>query len=305
MTLQLPIPVLTLCTGINNFFYNWNNALPYATLSGLLINQPLILEIDPVQKTHFFLSDILTALTAGLSFIAGPEISGLAGTAADALVTALQTAPSVAKAIWPSGTADSQSEQLSNIDSYLSQIDQNFTAQITKGLLEIMSDVPSFNGFATGGQFSGPNNLSLPADSSNLALALRTFILTSAMAANKWHAATWDDMTMADIASGWNCIFDLNNICTNSDNTIHIFYSNSTARAYVLILEGAGPDPGDFMNDIVNKQWSTLELMFDGAYNCSTAPGGSGIGKPLSLFNGTVVSDACMSQLPISAPSTK
>ena len=291
---------------INNFFSNWNEALPYATLSGLLINQPLILEIDPIHKTNLFLSDLLTALTAGLSFIAAPELSGLAGTAAQALVTGLQDAPSVAKAIWPSGTADSQSEQLADLDSYLSQIDQNFTTQITQGLYTIMSDVSSFIGFASSGQFSGPNNLSLPADSDILALGLRTFILSSAMSANKWSAVTYDDLTMADVESsipgsgGFDCKFGPNNICTDSKGATHVFYSNSTTRAYQLVLKGAGPDPTALMNDIVNKEWSDLEQLFDGAYNCSVAPGGSGIGKPLDFFNGIAINFACMSQLPIS-----
>ena len=278
--------------------------MPYATLSGLLINQPLILEIDPIQKTNLLLNDLLSALTAGLSFVGAPELSGVIGTAADALVKGLQLAPSVAQAIWPEGTANSQTEQLANLDSSLSQLDQNFTTQITNGLYTIMSDVPSFNGFASSGQFSGPNNLSLPADSESLALGLRTFILTSAMSANKWSSYSSDDLTMADVASsvsGYDCTFDANNICTNSDGGPPVFYSNSTARAYTLILKGAGPDPASFMNEIVSKEWSDLELLFDGAYNCSVALGGSGIGKPLNLFNGTTVNLACMSQLPVSS----
>ena len=288
---------------INNFFYNWNNALPYATLSGLLLNQPLILEIDPIQKTNVILNDLLSALTAGRSFIAGPEIGGIAGTAADALLTALQAAPGVAKSIWPSGTADSQSEQIANLDSYLSQIDQNFTTQITAGLYTIMSDVPSFNGFASHGLFSGPNALSLPASSSSLALGLRTFILSSAMSANNWQATPIHDMTMADVASpvsGYDCTFGANNICTgNHDGGPSIFYSESTTIAYSLVLTGAGPNETDFMNEIVNKDWSNLESLFDGAYNCSQAPGGSGIGKPLDLFNGSALDLACLSQLKI------
>ena len=255
------------------------------------------------------LSDLLSAMTAGLSFIAAPELSGLAGTAATALVKGLQESPSVAKAMWPSGTEDSQPEQLAHLDSYLSQIDQNFTSQITLGLYTIMSDVPSFNGFASSGQFSGPNNLSLPADSNLLALGLRTFILTSAMSANKWSAVAMSDLTMADVESsvpgsgGSDCTFGSNNICTNKGRTTHIFYSNSTARAYALLLDGPGPDQTTFMNDIVSEEWSNLEQLFDGAYNCSTAPGGSGTGKPLNLFNGTAVDFACLSQLQMSTGS--
>ena len=292
---------------INNFFYNWNGALPYATLSGLLLNQPLILEIDPVQKTNVILSDLLSALTAGLSFIAGPEIGGIAGTAADALVTALQAAPGVAKSIWPSGTADSQSEQIANLDSYLSQIDQNFTTHITAGLATIMTDVPSFNGFASHGVFSGPNALSLPASSTSLALGLRTFILSTAMSANNWAAHPIQGMTKADVASpvsGYDCTFGANNICTpNPDGGPPIFYSDATTIAYSLTLSGPGPNATEFMNEIVNKQWSDLESLFDGAFNCSRAPGGSGIGKPLDLFNGSAVNLACLSQLDIKEPA--
>lgn len=246
-------------------------------------------------------------MTAGLSFIAVPEISSIAGTAASVLVKGLQSAPSVAKTLWPSGTANSQPVQLANLDTYLSQVDQNFTDQIVQGLYTIMSDVPSFNGFASSGQFSGPNNLSLPADSNILALGLRTYILTSAMSANKWSAWTRDDMTMADVASsvpgsgGYGCTFDSNNICSSAESPFPVFYSNSTARAYNLISEGPGPDPTSFLNEIVNEQWSVLELLFDGAYNCSIAPGGSGIGKPLNFFNGTTTNFACMSQLKVSA----
>lgn len=288
---------------INDFFYNWNGALPYATLSSLLLNQPLILEIDPVQKTNVILSDLLSALTASLSFIAGPELGGIAGTAADALLTALQAAPGVAKSIWPSGTADSQTEQLANLDTSLLQIDQNFTTQITAGLATIMTDVPSFTGFASHGLFSGPNNLSLPASSDILALGLRTFVLSTAMSANKWTAFPIQGVTKPDVASsvsGYDCTFGANNICTpNHDGGAPIFYSDATALAYSLTLTGAGPNGTEFLNDVVEKQWSDLELLFDGAYNCSTAPGGSGIGKPLDLFNGSALNLACLSQLKI------
>ena len=213
----------------------------------------------------------------------------------------------MAKAIWPSGTADSQTEQIANLDGYLSQIDQNFTTQLTAGLYAIMSDVPSFTGFASAGLFSGPNNLSLPSSSDYLALGLRTFILSSAMSANKWQAFPIDGMTMADVASpvsGYDCTFGPHNVCTgNQEGGPSIFYSGATARAYSLTLSGAGPNRTDFLNEIVERQWSDLESLFDGAYNCSRAPGGGGIGKPLDLFNGSALNLACLSQLKIGTPA--
>jgi len=76
-------------------------------------------EIDPKQATNFLLSDILTALSFGLAFVAAPEVAvGVEGiqaataAAGEALITGLQNTPAVGKAIWSTGTIDSQSIQI-------------------------------------------------------------------------------------------------------------------------------------------------------------------------------------------------
>lgn len=77
----------------------------------------IIQEVDPKVKTHNVLNDILTALTAGLAFIpeVGPAASTSVKVATKALTVGVQQAPGVAKAIWPSGTADVRTQSpLSN-----------------------------------------------------------------------------------------------------------------------------------------------------------------------------------------------
>ena len=188
MSSVLAIP-LTDQPVLNAFFNNWYTALPIATLDALLENQPLINEIDPDQSTNFVLSDILTALSAALAFIGAPEVApeiqATVGTASKALLNGIQQAPGVAKAIWPSGTTDSQAVQLGHLDSDLEQIYQNFTQAINDTLFLLMSDVPSFLAFASSGAFSGQAKLSLPGDANTTAIALRTFVLTTAMTGNK------------------------------------------------------------------------------------------------------------------------
>ena len=280
--------------------------MPSATVKTLLINQPLVNEIDPIQKTNLILDDLLLALTAGLAFIGAPEvgegISAAVESGAKLLLNGLQQAPLVAKAVWPEGTLDSQSVQLGQLDTDLSELYINTTTAVEAGLFAIMNDLPSFVAFASSGGFSGPDLLSLPDATSALTMAWNTYILSTAMTANKWHSSPFRDMTKADVESnvpgsgGFGCTFDDNNICTNDGGPPFVFYSDSTATAYTLSVEGAGPSPGQLMKDIVTNQWSTLEQLFDGAYNCTVA---GNIGKPLNFFNGGTIDLSCMSQLDI------
>ena len=89
------------------FFLDWYHAVDGASgTPASSIIDGIIQEVDPEKKTHSFLGAILTALTAGLAFIpaVGPEVSAGVSAATTALVTGLQQAPGIAKAIWPEGT---------------------------------------------------------------------------------------------------------------------------------------------------------------------------------------------------------
>lgn len=289
---------------MNDFFTSWYDALDSASISALFVAQPIINEIDPEQKSRFGLNDLLTALTVGLAFLpaVGEGISEAAETGLQILKTGLQQAPGVAEAIWPSGTSDTKSIQLANIDTELATASSNFTTGVTNALAMVMSDVPSFIAFAQNGSLSGQDEVSLPSDANSLGLALDTYVLSTAMTANQWHASPYTSLTMEDVASsvpgsgGSDCTFGSNNICTNADHSINVFYSNITARAYTLAVPGADPDlnPFTLMNDIVANDWSTLEALFDGAFNCTVA---GGFGESLDFFTGDAPDFSCVSQL--------
>lgn len=289
---------------INDFFTSWYNALDSASISALLVAQPIINEIDPEQKSRFALNDLLEALTVGLAFLpaVGEGLSVAADTGLEVLRTALQEAPGVAEAIWPSGTSDSKTIQLANIDTELAQASSNFTAGILHALSMVMSDVPSFVAFAQDGSFSGEDEVSLPSDASALGLALNTYVLSTAMTANQWHSFPYTSMTREDIESsvpgsgGFDCTFGENNICTNAEHSVNVYYSDATARAYSLPYSGADPDlnPFTLMNDVVANDWSALEALFDGAFNCTAA---GGFEESLDFFKGNELDFSCVSQL--------
>ena len=239
----------------------------------------------------------MTALTAGFAFIPaiGEGISAAAKAGLTVLETGLQQAPGVAKAIWPSGTEDTKSIQLGNIDTELGRVQSSFTTGVVNALTTVMGDVPSFIAFAQNGDFSGPDEVSLPSDTFSLGFALNTYVLSSAMSANSWRVAPLISKSKAEIASGWLCTFDSNNICTD-DYGSAIFFSDVTKNGYSLTGQGASPKvtPAALMNDIITNAWSTLEALFDGAFNCTIA---GGYGQSPNFVTNNHVDLSCVSQL--------
>lgn len=298
---------------INQFFTDWYNALTPSIVSSSLIAQPLITELDPRQKTGFVLGDLLTALTAGLAFIGIPEVgagvSAATAAAGKTFLTGLQQAPGVAKAIWPNGTLDSQSVQLGNIDSELSSVMDGFTTAVQAALKTVMSDLPSFIAFAENGAFSGQDSTNVPQDFEALELALRTYVLSTTMSANNWRALPITSVTKEDVESnvpgsgGWDCTFGENNICTNSDHSINVWYSDATENAYVLTnMASFDLNPFNLLNDIVANNWSTLETLFDSAFDCTLAGRN---GQPLEVFTDDGLDFSCVSQLPMCSCGTQ
>ncbi|KAL8691126.1 MAG: hypothetical protein Q9218_003578 [Villophora microphyllina] len=88
---------------INSFFSNWYQAMYNAAIEaeGLIID--IVELIDPPTKSsRVFVSDLLSALAAGLAFLAIPEAAALGGAGAaiaPIFLRAIQQAPGVAKII--------------------------------------------------------------------------------------------------------------------------------------------------------------------------------------------------------------
>ncbi|KAI4282108.1 MAG: hypothetical protein L6R38_003192 [Xanthoria sp. 2 TBL-2021] len=153
--------------------------------------------VDPEVPPDTTKDKILAAFTVGLSL---PSVPGVAsaieatvGTTAGAiLTTALQQAPTVGGAIWPSGDAASQVIQISELQSQLGELDSEISDMLQAGLTNIMTgqDTSIFSNFASSGAFSGPDLPSLPEDTKGLDIAFKTYLLTSATAANDWQVFT-------------------------------------------------------------------------------------------------------------------
>ena len=293
------------CKAINNFFTSWWEALSWAIPQAALMVPSVIHELDPQKQTNFMITNILVALTIGLAYVAIPEVTvGLSAAAASVvqmgqlMVTGLKEAPLVGRAMWPKGTLDSQIVQIGIVQSELANISKQIGNVLNTGLETIMSDAPTFAQFASYGQFSGSTQFSIPYNTAGLDMALKTFIVSSAMAQNDWTVYPLRWMTHDDIPQ-FACTFGPENydICADSNvpNTA-IYYSNYTQNAYRLNSKGTALTARQLMLDIVDNQWSTLGALFDGAFNC-TAAGNAPSTNPFQIFLNGTLDLSCVSQL--------
>lgn len=183
-----------------------------ASISGIidLIDQP--------KKKRVGLSRLLTALALGLSFIPaiGPEFAGIASTAisaANIALTGLKGAPGVAQAIWPTGTADSRSVQIDELNAQIPMLRQQLQLNLENGLKLVQgvnqSDVSNFLAFTGEGNFSVSLKDAPPQIEASkgetvqpLLLAFTTFLASTALDKNGWHALLLPGVNPAGMTNG-------------------------------------------------------------------------------------------------------
>lgn len=269
--------------------------------------------MDPIKPASFDLIDLLTALSVGLAFLGAPSIavsvlglSSLAKSAAQVLTISLQQAPSTAKALWPTGTQNSQSVQIGNLEAELGNSTNQLADMVNNAVQLLMSDMPTFVKFVESGQYSGAESLSLPSKVEGLDYALRTYMTSEAFAQNGWVSApvlgpfeTVEDVQNAVSGSGGEgCTMGNNSVCTDGQGSA-IFWSQPTGRIYNFANTRngwAGVSAYQLLQDTVDNNWAILQVLFDGSFNCTQE---GNFGDSIVNFNWDGTLDiACISQLP-------
>lgn len=269
--------------------------------------------MDPVKPTEFNLITILTALSVGLSFLGAPSIavavlglSTLAKSAAQVFTISLQQAPGTAKALWPTGTQNSQSVQIGNLEAELGNSTNQLAGMINSAVQLLMSDVPTFVKFVESGQYSGSESLSLPSKVEGLDYALRTYMTSEAFAQNGWvskpqigpYETVQDVESSVSGSGGAGCTMGNNSVC-QTDQGAAIFWSQPTGRIYSFVNSNGwgGTSAYQLLQDTVNNNWAILQILFDGSFNCT---GRGNFGNSIVNFNWDGTLDiACISQLPM------
>jgi hypothetical protein len=253
----------------------------------------------------FNIFNILSVLAVGLAFLGAPSIA--VGTlalessisyASQSLLISMQQTPGLTKALWPTGTEDSKSIQVGALDTFLGNATQQMADMMNRGVQLLMSDMPSFVTFAESGRFSGRETMSLPQKTAGLDFALSTYMLSEAMAQNGWYITPYRGTYTRDQAGQGpeGCTMDDNNVCTIYD--LVTYWSSSTGRIYNLNNgRGNHVTPYKLVQAIVANGWASLEVLFDGAFNC-TAVGKAGSAAINFNWDGTL-DVSCVSQVPV------
>lgn len=266
------------------------------------------------------LSDVLTALTAGLAIIAapeiGPELDEATSAAASIFSAAIQQAPGVAKAIWPAGTVDSEMVQIGDLQSKLGTVKGDLSASLQSGLTMLMSDVGAFTSFASQGSFSGNVIPSLPNETETLNVGLKAFILTTAMDHNEWSVywgpAFTDGLvnTAQSQADTFGCTIESNGVCDVpkgkgkngqpqgwAEWTSTVTNRSFSPQKYFAKGSSSGPSSSAVMSAITSNTWGTLPLVFDASYNCSQMHAPAARSPAISMTNDGTLDYSCLGQL--------
>lgn len=214
----------------------------------------------------------------------------------------MQQTPAVARTMWPTGSEESRSFQISVLESELSSATKDLSEILDHGLKLLMSDVPTFVRFAQNGAYCGNRTIDIAAKAIGLDLALRTYITSESMRQNGWYAVPlristeeeYKNLTdSAPTARGWRA---------GPGVVGKIWWSPTTGRQYSLEHKGNPTiDPPDLISSITTQGWANMPTLFDGSFNC-TADGRAGAPDLTKIFFDGTLDVSCISQLPIYVP---
>ena len=181
---------------------------------------------------------------------------------ARALTLSLQQAPAVSKALWPSLTNTTTIPHNTSIPSILSA-----------GLGLLMRDIPTFVAFAAHGVYSSahPPEFTPTDDNAALVSAAQTYSTSSTLKRAGWYAvlqgpnAASRDYTSVTLTQGGVGY-------TNSSGAA-LYESPTTKKIYSFRYGGKDKKPPlspiQLLKKTDNQNWASLEVLFDGASNCT------------------------------------
>ena len=213
------------------------------------------------------------AVVSTAAGVASKEAQTGLKTSAQTFMTGSMAAPGFAKAMWPQGSADSQAFQEAQLDTMLDQARTQIGDTLNSGLGVLMSDVQSFTQFAGYGRYSGQVPLSVPQQTDDLSLSLKTFLTGESLLQNSWFANAGPSPTTPNRN-------DLNqwSKCSNQGPGIfscggQAYYSStSTGRYYALRNKKDGSKNSvNILQQISSNGWADMNVLFDGSYNCTSS----------------------------------
>lgn len=298
--------------GVHDFFSTYSTALRYAAQQASLMITPLTAAIDPQGHSNLAFNLVMIGLTLGLTFLTAPTVALriLAIPERATLYTAqgfavsLQQAPTVARAMFATDGSDwSRTIQISDLQSQLQNITSEAEDVFDRALKLVMTDVPTFIGYAQSGAYCSNQTMDVNNQTKYLDLALRTYITGASMQQNDWYAIPGLILTETEYKN-------LNNTpctipsqphgCPTIDIVGQTYWSPVTGRTYRLQNKSHYTvSANSLLGQIQNETWADMPTLFDGAYNCTASGRAGDDSNPLQIDYDGNVDTACLSHLPM------
>ncbi len=161
----------------------------------------------------------------------------------------------------------------------------------------MMDDKASFVGFVQSGGFSGDTVPSLVNDTATLGLALRTFVVSTALSNNNYQGMIWEN---GPGATNFLQHGTIDGYCNPGGGKPSPCFVNGTNPTAYMRLGLQGKRGGDtatpLMDQIINNGWSTTEALFGCGFNCG-ASGNLGSGSLIKFGADGSLDLNCTSQL--------
>lgn len=214
--------------------------------------------------------DILQAFTAMTPLFRAPA---LIGRLSNTLETALRQSPGLLKQMLPSGTLNSEFEQVNDIYDGLSKIQKYYQANITNALSLVQTSFPTFLDFAAEGGFIAPQ-ASLQAQSGVLIASLQTYIVSSCLSQNNIFITLTRDTNPHELVTNGTLGANTHLVSCDYYNEYGVcstwWYDAPNNRAFGL---SSTEDPQnnfyDLLNELFTNEWTNPSLLFSGAIDCA------------------------------------
>ncbi|KAL8670580.1 MAG: hypothetical protein Q9168_004893 [Polycauliona sp. 1 TL-2023] len=212
----------------------------------------------------------------------------------------LQQAPGVARAMWPSGDDLARTIQIGDLSGEALNVTVELGNTLSRGLLAIMTDMPTFVAFADQGRYINVPPIDPNAVKNDLATTLQTYLVSESMAQNDYYAVPLGVMTKEEFdALADPAPFCTLHGCRQPDRTkAQTYWSPVSGRQYRLEKTNDGAYITKAVNSLKDNNWAYLPLLFDGAFNCTA---NAQVDDPQVVhvnFDGTL-DLGCISKLPM------
>ena len=177
--------------------------------------------------------------------------------------------------MWPSGSSESQTFQISALDEQLSAATGQIESVINNGLGLVMSDIPTFVNFASNGAFSGLDSLSLPNVTDGLDFALKTYLTSESLLQNGWYANIVGVYNVSQVTEPGCTNITGGILCPQTGDSSQFsksagtFWSSASGRQYLLYEHKGNSYSYPILSAINSNGWADMGTLFDGSYTCT------------------------------------